>query len=442
MKKNVLSTVVVSMFVALSGMFPALADVTLPKVIDSNMVLQQKQPLPIWGKADPGEKVVVKIDRAEVSTTADAKGDWKVELPAMKADGKTHQMTVSGKNEIKLDNILIGEVWLGSGQSNMKMGINACGPRAKKDAAAANYPKIRLFSRQPKNRAPGPWAECSPTVLGDPAYGNWGGFSGALFYFGERLHKELDVPIGLISSTKGGTPIAAWTPPDGELHTSMTAPVVPFAIRGMIWYQGEANLGMGLKYAESQKTLIKSLRGLWGYDFPFHFVQLPPYKAKGKMPTFWEAQASSLKIPDTGMIVTTDIGGSVHPLNKWDVGSRLALWALAKQYKKEIVYSGPLYKSKTVNGNKIQLTFAHGGGLKSRDGKPLNLFEIAGADGKYVPANAVIQGDMVVVGADGVASPVNVRFGWNEVVKPNLVNEAGLPASPFQTDNWTGGTGE
>ena len=442
---------VVYLLVASSSVPQAGAAVTLPKVIGSHMVLQRDRPLPIWGWADPGEEVVVKLDKATISTKADAQGNRKVVLPAVAADGKAHNMTVSGKNKIELEDILIGEVWLGSGQSNMKMGIGAC-DKAEEQIAAANYPKIRLFCIPPpaSKRALGLWAECSPETVKAGAYGNWGGFSGALYYFGQRLHKDLDVPVGLISSNKGGTSIESWTasePKSGERYSGMIAPFIPFAIRGVVWYQGEANVGNGLKYADKMKTLIEGWRRGWGYDFPFYFVQLPPYSYKpGQLPPIWEAQAASLKIPGTGMVVTTDLVGNiknVHPKNKFDVGNRLALWALAKDYKKDLVYSGPLYKSTNVEGNKIRLSFAHvGGGLKSRDGQPLREFEIAGADGKFQPAKAVIDGDTVIVEANEVASPAQVRFGWHNVANPNLVNKEGLPASPFQTDNWQGGSGE
>jgi sialate O-acetylesterase len=435
--------------VLLAGSFSicsvSLADVKLPEIIASHMVLQRDQPLPIWGTADPGEEVTVKLDEATASAKADAKGNWKVVLPAVKADGKAHRMTVSGKNKIELEDILIGEVWLGSGQSNMKMGIGKSSKGGAAIAASKN-PKIRLFSIQPRGRAPGPWAECSPEVLRSKAYGNWGGFSGVLYYFGQRLHKDLDVPVGLISSTKGGTNIESWTGPKGGWYKGMITPVIPFSIRGVVWYQGEANVGNGLQYADKMKTLIEGWRKDWGNDFPFYFVQLPSYSYKpGQLPPIWEAQAASLKIPNTGMVVTTDVADlkNIHPGNKFDVGNRLALWALAKDYKKDLVYSGPLYKSMNVKGNKIQLTFAHvGGGLTSRDGEPLSEFEIAGADGKFQPAKAVVEGDTVVVEAKEVASPAQVRFGWHNATNPNLINKEGLPASPFQTDNWQGGTGE
>jgi sialate O-acetylesterase len=443
-----------ALILASSTLPKAQADVALPKVIGSHMVLQRDRPLPIWGWADPGEAVTVKLDEATASAKADEKGDWKVVLPAVKADGKAHSMTVSGKNKIELEDILIGEVWIGSGQSNMEMGITAC-DKAKEEVPAANYPKIRLLlvpkvqTGQPAKDVKADWVECSPKTV---ATGGWGGFSAALFYFGQRLHKELDVPIGLIDSAWGGSPIEPWTvsgEKGGGMYNGMIAPVKPFAIRGAIWYQGESNMGNGLKYADKMKALIEGWRKVWGCDFPFYFVQLAPFGGygPGSLPSLWEAQVASLKIPGTGMAVTTDIVhnvGDIHPRNKFDVGNRLALWALAKDYgKKDLVYSGPLYKSLKVDGNKIRLSFAHvGGGLKSRDGKPLSEFEVAGEDGKFVPAEAAIDGDTVLVQAKEVTSPTQTRFGWQNKANPNLVNKEGLPASPFQTSNWQGGTGE
>ena len=448
-----LSYCVVVLFVVASSVPQARADVKLPKVIGNHMVLQRDRALPIWGWADPGEEVTVKLDDARATAKADAKGDWKVVLPAVKADGKAHSMTVSGKNKIELDDILIGDVWIGSGQSNMEMGITAC-EKAKEEVAAANYPKIRLLLvpkiqfTAPATDVKADWVQCSPKTV---AAGGWGGFSAALYYFGQRLHKELNVPIGLIDSSWGGSPIEPWTicgKKAGGMYNGMIAPVNPLAIRGAIWYQGESNVRIGLKYYDKTKALIEGWRNAWGYDFPFYFVQLAPFSGYGPgiLPPLWEAQVASLKIPGTGMAVTTDIVHNlkdIHPRNKFDVGNRLALWALAKDYGKTVVYSGPLYKSMKVEGAKIRITFAHvGGGLKSRDGKPLSEFEIAGADGKFVPAEAKIDGDTVVVGAKEVASPTQARFGWRNDANPNLVNKEGLPASPFQTNNWQGGTGE
>jgi sialate O-acetylesterase len=454
MKKSVSHwLLVVSLCLTASSLSPARADVKLPKVFGSHMVLQRDRPLPVWGRADPGEEVTVRLDDTTAKAKADAQGDWKVVLPAMKADGQTYVLSVSGKNKIELDDILVGDVWIGSGQSNMEMGIGMC-EQAEQQIPAATDAKVRLLLI-PKTQTPKPakdvkaaWAVCSPKSV---VAGGWGGFSAALYYFGRRLHKELDVPVGLIDSSWGGSPIEPWTVAGnggGGMYNGMIAPVKPLAIRGAIWYQGEANVGMGLKYYDKMKALIEGWRKAWGYDFPFYFVQLAPWSGyrTDTLPPIWEAQAASLKIPRTGMAVTTDIVhniGDIHPRNKLDVGNRLAIWALAKEFgKKDLVYSGPLYKSMKIEGDKARLSFAHAGGLKSRDGKPLSEFEVAGADGKFVAAEATIDGQTVVVGAKAVASPTQVRFGWRNVANPNLVNQAGLPACPFQTNNWQGGTGE
>ena len=290
------------------------------------------------------------------------------------------------------------------------------------------------------------WVRCQPDTV---AAGGWNGFSAALYYFGLRLHKDLDVPIGLIESAWGGSPIEPWTiagGKGGQMYNGMIAPVNPLAIRGAIWYQGEANVSNGLKYYDQMKALIAGWRGHGATISPSTSSRLAPFAATARqLPPLWEAQVASLKVPHTGMAVTTDLVdnlGDIHPRNKFDVGNRLALWALAKDYKRDLVYSGPLYKSMKVEGT-VRLSFAHvGGGLKSRDGKPLSEFEIAGADGKFVPATATIDGDRIVVQAKEVAAPAQVRFGWRNVANPNLVNKEGLPASPFRTDHWQGGTGE
>jgi len=437
------------------GLSPGLvrADVRLPAVIGSQMVVQRDVPLPIWGWAEPGEEVTVTLGDNKATAKADADGDWRVTLKPVKADGKAHKLTVSGKNAIVLEDILIGEVWVGSGQSNMEWHLrNTQG--APEAIAAAKHPRIRLF-HVPKVQKPQPdkdvnaaWMTCTPETV--PT------FSAVLYYFGLKLHEELDVPVGLINSSWGGSPIEPWTITDkgsGGMYNGMIAPLQPFPARGAIWYQGETNVlhKNGLAYHGKMKALIEGWRKTWNNDkLSFYFVQIAPWSGRyepGHLPALWEAQVATLKIPGTGMVVTTDLVdnlGDIHPRNKLDVGNRLARWALAKDYgKKDLVYSGPLYKSMQVEGNKVRLAFAHvGGGLASRDGKPLSEFQVAGSDGKYVPATAKIDGETVVVQADAVAAPTQVRFGWHKVAIPNLVNKEGLPASPFQTKDWQGGTGE
>ena len=279
MKKHVPWCLVAAFLLVASSTVPqAQADVKLPKVFGSHMVLQRERPLPIWGWADPGEEVTVRLDDSTATTQADAKGDWKVVLPAVKADGKAHRMTVSGKNKIELDDILIGEVWIGSGQSNMEMGLTMC-QKGKEEVAAANHPKIRLLlipktaATKPAKDVQSQWVRCQPDTL---VAGGWGGFSGALYYFGLRLHKDLDVPIGLIESAWGGSAIEPWTTTgdkggqsNGQMYNGMIAPLKPLAIRGVIWYQGETNVGNGLKYHGKMKALIEGWRRAWGRTSPF-----------------------------------------------------------------------------------------------------------------------------------------------------------------------------
>jgi len=437
----------------------ASGDLYLPKIFGDHMVLQRDVPVVIWGWGEAGKKVTVSLGRSDkATTTVDEKKVWRVSLKAVKADGKRHKLVVTqktdeGEQKVELKDILIGDVWLGSGQSNMEWQLRGAekGPQFVKDA---NNPKIRLF-HVPKTRDGVPardvkanWKVCSPETV--PT------FSAVLYCFGKLIHEDQGVPVGLINSSWGGSAIEPWTFTNGRgggIYNCMIVPLAPFAIRGVIWYQGETNVLQrnGFDYFGKMKALIEGWRRAWGTDFPFYFVQLSPWSGvqyhAGQLPVVWEAQVASLKIPKTGMAVTTDIVhniGDIHPHNKRDVAKRLALWALAKEYgKKGIVYSGPLYKSMKVEGNKIRLSFAHtGSGLKSRDGKPLTEFQIAGADGKFVPATAAINGKTVLVWADKVAAPTQARFGWRKTANPNLVNKEGLPASPFRTKGWRGGTGE
>jgi sialate O-acetylesterase len=480
------------------------AAVKLPAVIGDNMVLQRGQPVPIWGWADKGEKVRVTIgiklgdmiaDKSKdtyfrslhevvmpkqiLTAVADDKGRWKVTFDRLDVGkplmmGKQLTMIVEGSsgNAIALKNIVVGEVWVCSGQSNMAIGVAAC-KDAKEEVAAASHPQIRLFlvaatqAAQPAADVKGDWKPCTPEsiAISKP---NCGGFSAVAYYFGRQLHKELKVPIGLIDTSVGGTPAEFWTSrkaleanaalkplAQGEsscLYNGMIAPLIPYAIRGAIWYQGEANIGAAYRYRTLFPAMIANWRADWKQgDFPFGFVQIAPYNYHRDWktdpaccPELWEAQLLTLKSsPNTGMAVTTDITdlNDIHPKNKQEVGRRLALWAFANVYGQKRVYSGPIYKSMTVEGNKIRLQFRHrGGGLTTCDKKPLTEFTIAGEDQKFVPAVATIDGDSIVVHSDKVAKPVAVRFAWSDVATPNFANKAGLPASPFRTDQWKGVT--
>ncbi len=449
------------------------AAIKLPSVIGNSMVLQRDRAAPIWGWDDPGTKVTVTLGDAKATAEADADGKWIVELPAMKAGGPL-TMTIEGTDKVTVEDILVGEVWLCSGQSNMEWPVSASN-NPKEEIAGANHPRIRHIkiphvpADSPQdNVASSGWQVCGPKTVA--------GFTAVGYYFGRHLEQELDVPIGLLGSNWGGTRIEPWTPPVGfqqvpalkniadnldkfpsknaagkinhqtplALYSGMISPLVPYAIRGAIWYQGESNNGEGMLYHEKMKALIAGWRAIWDDpEMPFYFVQLAPYRYGGeptRLAGIWEAQLKTLCVPNTGMAVTVDIGNvrDIHPRNKQDVGKRLALWALAKDYgKSDVVFSGPLYKSMNVDGNKICISFDHvAGGLVSRDGESLSHFTIAGEENNFVDAKAEINGDKVVVSAEAVAKPVAVRFGWHQEAEPNLSNKEGLPASPFRTDEW------
>ncbi|MFN0054337.1 MAG: sialate O-acetylesterase [Planctomycetales bacterium] len=455
----------------------AWANVKLPSIIGSNMVLQRDRPLPIWGWADPGEEVTVTLGDAKASAKADAQGNWQVKLPARKASATPIEMTIAGKDTVKLTGIVVGEVWLCSGQSNMEWSV-AQSTNAQQEIADSNHPLIRHI-KIPHTPADKPqsnveskgWEVCSPQTSA--------AFTATGYYFARHLRLQLDVPIGLIGSNWGGTRIEPWTPPEGfrqvaalkgiadnlekypekladgkinhqsalALYNGMIKPLVPFAMRGALWYQGESNNGEGMLYFEKMKALIQGWRAVWSDpEMPFLFVQLAPYKYGGDdtaLAGIWEAQTATLALPHTGMAVTTDIStiGDIHPPNKQDVGKRLALWALAHTYgKKDVAHSGPLYASMEVEGGKVRLKFTHtAGALVARDGKELTWFSIAGEDKQFHKAEAKIDGESVVVSCPAVPKPVAVRFGWNQIAEPNLSNKAGLPASPFRTDKWTDG---
>ncbi|MBN1796414.1 MAG: hypothetical protein JW804_07060 [Sedimentisphaerales bacterium] len=631
------------------------ADVTLPAIISSNMVLQQDTDVPLWGWAEPNENIQVQTSWGSrnfgTSTKAGSGGDWEVKIKTPKAGGP-YTITIKGNNSLELTNILIGEVWICSGQSNMEMPVGFVNNNYngvinyEEELTKADYPQMRFFdvkneiSLEPEKDCVGSWQICDSKT----AYN----FSAVGFFFGKKLHNELNVPIGLISSDWGGTPAEAWTSAecledvpgfeeylellkdpvkakkaiaeyeqkladrdklikekddgfvnlwhkpdiddsgwdtmnlptnweeaglenfdgvvwfrktielskdwtgkeltielgaiddedityfngieigtmhdwsairkykipaelakegknvisvrvyDGQsaggmtgpaknmkiykadnqsqsialdgiwkysvgldykdipqmpeqqqisyykapanLYNAMLHPIIPFGIRGAIWYQGESNAGNPEQYKILFPAMIQCWRGNWMQgDFPFYYVQIAPYENYRTNSAFLrEAQFETLSLSNTGMVVTTDITNlrNIHPRNKQDAGKRLALLALAKNYGSEIVCSGPLYKSMEIQGDKIRLYFDYiGGGLTAQDGD-LTDFTIAGADKKFVPAKAVIDGNTVVVSSDNIKEPVAVRFGFDNAATPNFFNKAGLPASTFRTDDW------
>ncbi|MFZ5829618.1 MAG: sialate O-acetylesterase [Planctomycetota bacterium] len=482
----------------------AAADVRLPAIISDHMVVQRQMAAPIWGWADAGEEVTVALAGQSKSTTADADGRWMVKLDPMDAGGP-HTLEVRGKNALTVSDVLVGEVWLGSGQSNMAMMVRNAAD-AEKEMAAAELPQMRQFKVEgnpqdkPQDDLRGAWAVCSPETVGT--------FSATAFFFGRELHKELGVPVGLINSSVGGTPIESWIDADtqrnsaalkpffdaqsnqnaefdeaaakaqyekqlegwkkavaeakaqgkerprqprdpiatkarkgnvGGLFNGMIAPLIPYGIRGAIWYQGEANSTPEKApfYQYQLPLLVRDWRARWGQgDFPFAWVQLPNYEGAGRdWPTVREGMLKALATPNTGMAIAIDVGEpkDIHPKNKQAVGKRLALWALGADYGKDVATSGPLYEGHEVSGGALAIRFKHaGGGLQAKDGE-LRGFEVTGADGVWQPAEARIEGSTVVVTSKDVPQPLVARYGWSNNPDCNLYNAAGLPASPFRT---------
>jgi sialate O-acetylesterase len=457
-----------ALFVAITS--TANADVQLAGLFVDNAVLQRDQPIPIWGTATANEEVSIALAGQTAKTKAREDGRWKVIMPKLEAGGP-HSLVVECKNRVEIKNLLVGEVWLCSGQSNMAWTVSRA-KNPQSEIAAADFPKIRMFTvprggaSEARTDVKGDWQVCSPKTVGR--------FSATAYYFGRKLHQELNVPVGLINSSVGGTPIEFWTSraaqekmfadkkvkvikPSvttagknaGQLYNAMIAPLAPYAIRGAIWYQGERNTKQGDSrlYRFQLPAMIGNWREIWGQgDFPFLWVQLPNFMGQQTKPTEtsgWvlvrEGMLKSLSTNNTGMAVTVDVGEArdIHPKNKQDVGLRLALWALAKSYGKELVHRGPLVKSQKIEGGKFVIEFdAAGSQLATAGDQPLKSFALAGEDKNFVWAQAKIDGNTVVVSSPQITKPVAVRYSWAANPIGNLTNKEGLPASPFRTDNW------
>ncbi len=468
---------------ALAAEGVARADIKLPSVIGDHMVLQYGHELPFWGWAEPGEQVSVTVASKTLMATAVADGRWFIRHPAVTKFG-TIEVTIAGKNSITLKDVLVGDVWVCSGQSNMQWRVlESAG--AKDEIAAAKLPSIRLFqverqtALEPQPDLEGRWVECSPESVGE--------FSAVGYFFGQELHRRLNNrPMGLIEAAYAGCGAESWVsdatlkadpiyvqllekaaeknrdPSQANnpnratvLYNGVIAPLQPFAIKGAIWYQGEQNAIRAHQYRTLFPALIEDWRRTWGQgDFPFLFVQLPNYipdKSKPDHPvepesSAWaelrDAQRHALLAPNTGMAVTIDLGDprDIHPTNKQDIGRRLARQALSVAYGQPILAAGPLYRSMTITGNEAHLQFYHvGGGLVAKAGD-LKGFSIAGADQKFVWAKATIVGNKVVVTSDQIPLPVAVRYAWADNPDCNLFNKEGFPASPFRTDDWPGVT--
>ncbi len=485
------------------------AEVQLPRVIGDNMVLQRDKPLPIWGWDEPGREVTVVLGEARASARAGRNGKWLVTLPPQKAGGPL-TLSIRGGSVVELKNVLIGEVWIVSGQSNMAMKVNASMGEPLREVDGADFPEMRhlwlptamagrplgdegaavglnengseiVVTPRPPDRASSVkdagsgWQVCGPEAANH--------FTGVGYHFGRQLHVELDVPIGLVAAAWGGSPVEPWIPPEAMavvkdlpmgpltrlphfrssvIYNGVIHQLVPYAIRGAIWYQGESNGYEGASYLRKKRALIEGWRKVWNQgDFPFYFVQLPGFGSSTNNPQGgdgWarvrEAQGKVVAtVKNSGMAVTIDVGeaNDIHPKNKHDVGRRLALRALAKDYgRTTLVHGGPLYKSMKVVGNKIELTFDHVGGGLMAARKPgprstempkpvdkLDGFAIAGADQKWHWAEAVIRDNKVLVSSSEVAKPVAVRYAFSgNPVRANLYNREGLPAAPFRTDTW------
>lgn len=484
------------------------AQIKLPALVSDNMVLQRNTTINLWGWASANEKISIQLEwqNTPIETTADSDGNWNVIAKTPEGSEKAYSITLEGKNKITLHNILIGEVWLCSGQSNMffpvgreektwKTGVQNYEDEIEK----ANYPAIRLFtvaldaSQKPLNDVKGNWKVCAPNTVNT--------FSAVGYFFGRNLYQNLHIPIGLISSSWGGTKAEAWTSqqvleadPDFSpilernatkekayytdlavyysnirrqklekdteltktifkkptresinkepfvLYNAMLYPLINFTIKGVIWYQGESNAERAYQYRSLFPAMIKNWRADWKQgDFPFYYVQIAPHQ--GQNAEIREAQLMALKtVSNTGMVVTTDVGDpkNIHPIDKQTVGKRLSLLARAKTYNESgLVSSGPIYNHMKVNRQRIQIYFDYADSGLTKKGEQLTEFEIAGEDRVFYPAEAEIQGKNVVVFSSKVKKPIAVRFAWKATPQPNLFNKENLPASPFRTHDWT-----
>jgi sialate O-acetylesterase len=442
----------------------ASANVTLPNIFSDNMVLQRNSEVTFWGFANPQEEVVItpSWNNETYKIKASNQAKWEIVIPTPK-EGGPYTISIKGYNEIVLKNILIGEVWICSGQSNMEMNASWGIENGDEAVKNATNPNIRFFlvpkltAETPQNNISGTWTECSPETM---KY-----FSAVGYFFGKRLQEELkNVPIGLISSNWGGTPAEIWMPEEviqndnvlleaaktrkeetygpnqpGRAFNAMIYPLAKFKITGALWYQGESNVGSTV-YDKTLSGLITSWRKLWKYDFPFYYVQIAPYKYGEDHfggSVIRDAQRKVLQeVPNTGMIVTSDISpiDDIHPKDKKSVGIRLANLALANTYKTNTaLVNGPLYKGTSIEKNKITATFDYAEGLYFKD-KKADLFEVAGADNVFYKANAVIKNNTVVLQSDKVKAPVKVRYAWKNTDQAKLFNKANLPASSFITE--------
>lgn len=458
------------------GMASLPAGVSLPPIFSDHMVLQKGGDIPVWGSAEPGQKVVVSLDGRSAEAQADVNGRWEVRLDLRDSSPGPFEMVVEAGQKIVIQDVVIGEVWLAAGQSNMAYGLEKSTGAAAEIAASAD-PMLREFkvvqqaSPYPATEARGKWLAASPHTAGK--------FSAVGYYFGKTLRRELGRPVGIINASMSSTPIESWMSgealdgdaelkatkdrhwamregavPEGvrkpipshlaaSLFHGMLHPLIPYGIRGFLWNQGEANAKRGWQYRTAFVQMIGDWRRKWGRgELPFYFCQTANFSAPAKSPgeSDWaelrDAQASALALPATGMavLIDTEPGGDLHPPNKKDAGERLAFLALAGDYGKSVAASGPVLRKASVERGAMRLGFDHAEGLVLRDACP--SFAICGADRQWVWAEARVEGGDVVVSAHGVSEPTAVRYAWSDNPAATLFNAAGLPAAPFRTDDF------
>ncbi len=443
------------------------AQIRLPAVIGDNMVLQQKSDAPVWGWGEPGSEIKVtgSWDNDTVKTKVSNHSFWSVKLKTPEAGGP-YTVNIKSGDELTLKNVMVGEVWICSGQSNMEWSASHNLMNAEEEIKNANYPEIRLFhvkkvaSETLQDNCFASWEECSPQSMRT--------FSSVGYFFSRTLHKNLNIPIGIIEVAWGGTPAEVWVNPDlieadpflkssagrlltydwwpkkpGVAYNAMINPLIPFSIAGAIWYQGEGNTINHESYRKLMNTLITGWRNDFGKEFPFYFVQIAPYAygADTRSEMIREAQMHTMNdIPETGMVVVSDLVDNIrdiHPRNKQDVGLRLANWALGETYgMKGVTYKHPLYESMKIEKNRIRITFSNVSNGLVIKGDELKHFVIAGPDKIFVPATAKIDGNTVIVQAKGLKSPEAVRFSFSNDAMGNLFSREGLPVAPFRTDDW------
>ncbi len=480
----------------------ATGDIALPKLFSDHMVLQQKQAMRIRGTADAGERLTIRFAGRDVDTVADPDGNWSAVIQTGPAGGP-HQLEIASRDSttsVVFQDVLVGEVWICGGQSNMQWPV---AKSARADAAveqAQDFPDIRVFNVKPDASTEtrddfemvNPWYCCSPESIKD--------FSAVAYYFGRELNRKLGVPIGLINVSRHGSTLEAWTPYDAlerdgrfdkllshwrernepsnpnrvsNAFNAMAAPLSGFAFRGIVWYQGEANVGRGAQYQRMFPLMIESWRNQLGQkNCPFYFVQLTPYRYTERpveaLPEVWDAQLKTFKqVPQTGMVVTTDIGDdrNPHPSDKLTVANRLSRWALTDCYAQPqssrrqsgngpslveagagakstdsristAMLCGPIYDSHRIDGDRIVVDFRFAGEALQINEPVGNAFTICGPDRKFVPATATIDGTSLIVSHPQISQPIAVRYGWQDTARPVLKNDGGMPASPFRTDDF------